>query len=158
MHAMALLIVSLILAVAAAQTGAGGPAHRLEELAWFSGSWETDHGSTHIEEFWTRPAGNMMVGLSRSVRDNKTVSFEFLRIEQRADGIYYVPQPQGRPPVDFKLESLEGQSAVFVNPGHRDHLKRILYRKNPDGTLTGRIEGANNGTEFAEDFAYRPAK
>jgi hypothetical protein len=134
------------------------PAHRVEELAWFSGAWETDHGKTHIEEYWTRPAGNMMIGMGRMVRDEKTVSFEFLRLEQRADGIYYVAQPYGRPPVDFKLDALEQQTAVFVNPGHADHLKRITYRKNPDGTLFGRVEGVDNGKAFAEELAYRPAK
>jgi hypothetical protein len=137
---------------------AAAPAHRIEELAWFSGAWETDHGPTHSEEYWTRPAGNMMLGLGRSVRDEKIVFFEFFRLEQRADGIYYVAQPLGRPPVDFKLDTLEGQTAVFVNPGHADHLKRIIYRKNPDGTLTGHVEGADNGKDFAADFAYRPTK
>jgi len=132
--------------------------HRIEDLAWFSGAWETDHGKTHVEEYWTRPAGDMMIGMGRSVRDERTVFFEFLRLEQRADGIYYVAQPRGRPPVDFKLDSLQQQTAVFVNPGHADHLKRIIYRKNSDGTLTGRVEGVDNGKAFAEDFAYRPAK
>lgn len=134
------------------------PTHRIVELAWFSGAWETDHGKTHIEEYWTRSAGDMMIGMGRSVRDEKTVSFEFLRLEQRADGIYYVAQPYGHPPVDFKLDTVEEQAAVFVNPGHADHLKRIIYRKNPDGTLFGGVEGVDNGKAFAEDFAYRPAK
>ena len=159
-YRMVTVIPFVMLSAMAQQTApqVAAPAHRIEELAWFSGAWETDHGKTHIEEYWTRPAGDMMIGMGRSVRDEKTVFFEFLRLEQRADGIYYVAQPRGRPPVDFKLDSIEGQAAVFVNPGHADHLKRIVYRKNPDGSLTGRVEGVDNGKPFAEDFAYRPAK
>jgi hypothetical protein len=56
-----------------------------------------------VEEYWTRAAGNMVIGMGRSVTEEKTVFFEYLQLAQRADGIYYVAQPRGRPPVDFKL-------------------------------------------------------
>jgi hypothetical protein len=157
---MALLALWIFFAGMAWQAAppAGASAHRIEELTWFSGAWEIDDGKTRVEEYWTPPAGSMMLGMGRSVRDEKTVFFEFLRIEQRPDGIYYVAQPRGRPPVDFRLDSVEGQSATFVNPGHADHLKRIIYRRNPDGGLSARVEGVDNGKAFAQDFSYRPAK
>ena len=45
-----------------------------------------------------------MLGMSRTVAGDKTVEFEYLRIEQRADGIYYVAHPKARcPGTDFKL-------------------------------------------------------
>jgi len=150
---MSLRVTALILiAMSAHSTPA---THHIDELAWFAGSWATDRGATHIEEFWTRPAGGTMIGLGRSVRDNKTVSFEFLRIEERTDGIYYVAQPQGRPPVDFRLDATDTHSAIFINPGHADHLKRIVYRRNADGTLTARIEGADNGKSFVAEYMYK---
>ncbi len=52
----------------------------------------------------------MLVGMSRTVAAGRTTSFEFMRIEARADGIYYVAQPGGRPPVDFKLASESASS------------------------------------------------
>jgi len=97
-----------------------------------------------------------MLGMSRAVQDEKTVEFEFLRIERRADGIYYVAQPGGRPGVDFKLGSLRGQEAVFENAGHADHLKKIIYRKNSDGSLTARIEGEEKGQPFSQEWQYWP--
>ena len=33
----------------------------------------------------------------------KAIGFEFLRIEFRADGVFYVAQPGGRPKTEFKL-------------------------------------------------------
>ena len=72
-----------------------------------------------------------------------------MRIEARDDGIYYVAQPGGRPPVDFKLASESASELVFVNPGHADHLKKVIYRRESDGNLTARIEGENGGKEFS---------
>ncbi len=160
-YAMPTVIAWLVLTAMAQQapsTARPASTHQIEELAWFAGAWETDNGKTHVEEYWTVPSGGTMLGMGRSVRDQKTIFFEYLRLEQRPDGIYYVAQPRGRPPVDFRLDSLQGQEAVFVNPGHSDHLKRIVYRKHPDGSLTGRVEGVDDGKPFASDFAYRPAK
>jgi hypothetical protein len=125
-------------------------------LAWFAGSWETDDRGRYVEEHWTRPAGGTMLGMSRTVRGDKTVAFEFIRLESRSDGIFYVAQPQGRPPVDFKLASLHDQEATFVNPGHADHLKKIVYRKNADGSLTARIEGQEGGQAFSQEWQLQP--
>lgn len=133
------------------------PMAGLDELSWLAGAWTIDDETTHIEEFWSAPASDLMVGMSRTVRDGKTVAFEFMRIARRDDGIVYIAQPRGKPPVEFPLVSWDGAAAVFVNPGTSDHLRRIVYRRNADGSLTARIEGANGGQEFAEDYPYRRA-
>lgn len=127
----------------------------LDALAWLGGSWIIDDGKQHIEEQWSAPANDLMIGMSRTVRDGKTQSFEFMRIEARSDGVFYIAQPSGKPPVEFPLQSWDGTQAVFVNPGNADHLQRIVYRRNADGTLTARIEGENAGAAFTEDYPYR---
>jgi len=129
----------------------------LHDFSWLAGSWQFTAGARCVEEHWTQPSTNMLVGTSRTVEGGRTVSFEFLRIEARADGIYYVPQPNGRPPVDFKLSSENAAELVFVNPGHADHLKRIVYRRDGDAGLAARIEGEDGGRAFAVDFPYRRA-
>ena len=127
----------------------------LQDIAWLAGDWQLAGTKQCVEEQWTAPSSNMLVGMSRTVAGGRTTSFEFMRIEARADGIYYVAQPGGRPPVDFKLASDSATDLVFVNPGHADRLKKLIYRREPDGRLTARIEGENGGTPFAEDYAYR---
>jgi len=93
--------------------------------------------------------------MSRTVAGEKTVEFEYLRIEQRADGIYYVAHPKARcPGTDFKLTRASATEAVFENPEH-DFPKRIIYRKTEDG-LTARIDGGE-GTK-SMSFAYRRVK
>jgi hypothetical protein len=126
----------------------------LQDIGWLAGEWQLTAANSCIEEQWTAPSSNMLVGMSRTVAAGRTTSFEFVRIEARADGIYYVAQPGGKPPVDFKLASDSASELVFVNPGHADRLKKVIYRRGADGNLTARIEGENNGTAFSEDYAY----
>jgi hypothetical protein len=126
----------------------------LHDLAWLAGDWQFTAGTRCIEEHWTRPSSNMLVGTSRTIEGDRTVAFEFIRIEARADGVYYVAQPGGRPPVDFKLASDLGPELVFVNPGHADHLRRIVYRRQGDTGVTARIEGEDGGRPFAIDYPY----
>jgi hypothetical protein len=112
----------------------------LADLSWMSGDWQTAAGGRRqIEEHWTAAAGGSMMGVSRTVAGDKTVEFEYLRIEQREDGIYYVAHPKARcPGTDFKLTRASASEAVFENPQH-DFPKRIIYRKTDDG-LTASID------------------
>jgi hypothetical protein len=129
---------------------------KIEDLAWLSGDWETAPGRMQIDEHWTKVAGGSMIGMSRTVAGGKTVFFEYLRIEARGDGVYYVAHPKARTPgTDFKLTRLTGQEAVFENPAH-DFPKRIIYRKTADGALTARVEGDGTEKEKPQDFHYRP--
>ena len=101
-------------------------------------------------------AGQSMLGMSRTVAGDKTVEFEYLRIEQRADGIYYVAHPKARyPGTDFKLTRASATEAVFENPQH-DFPKRIIYRKISDDALTASLDGGE-GTKSIS-FAYRRIK
>lgn len=129
---------------------------KIEDLTWLSGDWETAPGRMQIDEHWTKVAGGSLIGMSWTVVGGKTVFFEYLRIEARGDGIYYVAHPKARTPgTDFKLTRLTGQEAVFENPAH-DFPKRVIYRKNGDGTLTARVEGDVTEKEKPQDFHYRP--
>jgi hypothetical protein len=130
--------------------------HTISELGWMSGHWQTAPGGrAQIEEHWTQPAGGSMLGMSRTVIGIRTLEFEYLRLEQRADGIYYVAHPKGRcPGTEFKLTSVTTSGAVFENPAH-DFPKRIIYRKTATG-LVANID-AGEGTK-GQSFSYVPMK
>jgi hypothetical protein len=128
----------------------------IQDLAWMSGDWETAPGHMQIDEHWTKVGGGSLIGMSRTVAGDKTVFFEYLRIEARGSEIYYVAHPRARTPgVDFKLVRLSGQEAVFENLAH-DFPKRVIYRKNADGGLTARVEGDGTEKEKPQDYKYRP--
>lgn len=129
----------------------------LADIAWISGDWQTaPGGKRQIEEHWTTVAGGSIMGVSRTVAGDKTVEFEYLRIEQRADGIYYVAHPKARcPGTDFKLTRASASEAIFENPQH-DFPKRIIYRKGEDDSLSASIDGGE-GTK-AMSFSFRRMK
>jgi hypothetical protein len=130
---------------------------RITELAWMSGDWQTAPGGrAQIEEHWTLPAGGTMIGVGRTIAGDKTVEFEFLRIEQRGDDIFYVANPNARcPQTDFKLTNLTAQQVIFENPEH-DFPKRVTYRKQSDGSLLASVDGGE-GTK-SQSFSYLPVK
>ena len=127
------------------------------DLAWLAGDWQTAPGGRRqIEEHWTGVAGGTMMGMSRTVAGDKTVEFEYLRIEQRADGIYYVAHPKARcPATDFKLTKSSATEAVFENPQH-DFPKRIIYRKTGDDSLTASIDGGEGSKAMTFSFKRIP--
>jgi len=128
---------------------------QIEDLSWMTGAWETTSGNTRIEEHWTGVAGGTLIGMGRTVSGNRPAFFEYLRIEARPDGIYYVAHPRAQSPgTDFKLVRLQAREAVFENLAH-DFPKRIIYRRNPDGSLTARTEGDGSEKEKPQEFHYR---
>lgn len=88
------------------------------------------------------PAGGLMLGLNRSTRRDGQghASFEYLRIEERADAVVYVASPGGGPPTEFALVSWTADEAVFANPEH-DFPKRIVYRRLGADGLEARAVG-----------------
>lgn len=134
----------MLVALALSLLAAAGPA----DLAFMKGAWEGGTASgMKFEERWTEEAGGLMLGVARTIKGERAVSFEFLRIEFRADGIFYVAQPGGRPKTEFKLTASDGRSATFENPAH-DHPKLIRYSLSPDGSLKAELEGAEGKQAF----------
>ena len=143
-------VLSLSLLVNASSPATPSMATGLDELSWITGDWQTEPGGKmQIDEHWTKPSGASMIGMSRTVVGDKTAEFEYLRIEQRGDGIFYVAHPQGRcPGTDFKLTRSSGTEAVFENLQH-DFPKRIIYRKTSEDGLTASIDGGEGTKSMA---------
>lgn len=117
----------------------------LDDLAFMAGCWrgEFSEGAA-LEEFYSTPSENLIVGTSRFLRGGRAVQFEFSRITADSAGIVLLPFPGGRPSEHpFALTSLDGESATFEAPEH-DFPKRILYSRGADGTLTARIDGGSD--------------
>jgi Domain of unknown function (DUF6265) len=124
----------------------------LNDAAFIAGCWRSERGGRTVDEQWMAPAGSSMLGMSRTVAGGKTSEYEFLQIQQRSDGLYYVAKPSGQAEASFKLVKHAPGELVFENPAH-DFPQRILYRRTGD-TLTARIEGSMNGKARGIDFPY----
>jgi hypothetical protein len=124
----------------------------IAQVAWIGGTWVGGDGAVSLEERWTPPAGGAMLAVSRTVKGNRMVAFEFLRIVERSETLVYIAQPEGRPPTEFTLTHLEGEQATFENPAH-DFPKMIRYARRADGGLEATISGA--GGANAQTFRFR---
>jgi hypothetical protein len=125
----------------------------MAKLAWISGCWKSE-GDVQTEEQWTKLEGQSMLGMSRSIANGKTVSHEFLQIRDRADGIFYIAQPNGGTAVPFKLVKINENEAVFENPQH-DFPQRITYLRSIDGSLVAAIEGEEKGKPKRIEFMMK---
>jgi len=124
----------------------------LSKLAWLAGCWAAERGDAGSGERWTPLAGGTMLGVGRTVRDGKTVEYEFLQIRRNEEGkVVYIALPSGQAEASFTLTGATEDSATFENLEH-DFPQRILYRLFPDGRLLVRIEGNRGGAPSGVDF------
>ncbi|MGH9802611.1 MAG: DUF6265 family protein, partial [Blastocatellia bacterium] len=110
-----------------------------------------------VEEVWLKPKGGMMLGLGRTVVNGKATEYESMRIHEDKGEIYFTAKPSGQPEASFKLVSYADGKAVFENPQH-DFPQRVIYGKQPDGSLLARIEGEMQGKKRGIDFPFKRAK
>ena len=121
------------------------------DMEWLAGAWVGTRGSSSIEERWSPPLGGSMLGVSRTVKNDKMVAFEFLRVVERDGGLVYVAQPGGAPPTEFVLTELGATRAVFENPRH-DSPQRIVYELSAEGSLSASIGFAKGGRPQRFEF------
>lgn len=123
----------------------------IADINWLAGAWVGTRRTSSIEERWSPPRGGAMLGVSRTVRGDKMIGFEFLRIVERDGGLVYVAQPGGRTPTEFVLTTIDKNRAVFQNPRH-DFPQQIEYKRSAGGTLTAGIGFINGGRPRLFEF------
>jgi hypothetical protein len=157
-RAAAALLTLAVLATAipaptTAEPTASRPATSLP--AWLVGTWRMERGERTITETWF-DGGSLLLGVSFTRTGDRTVEFEFLRIERRDGTLAYVAQPGGRPPTVFPLTAADDRSLRFENPAH-DFPRVIRYMLESDTGLVAEISGPMNGKTESMRFEYRRA-
>lgn len=149
-------LISAMLAVSPCASAQVSSTATLNDLAFMAGCWRGDFANgAALEEFYTQPSDNLILGLSRFMRGNRAVQHEFSRITADPSGIALLPFPGGKPSEHaFRLTSIESGRALFEAPEH-DFPKRIRYSKGDDGFLTARIDGGE-GDSRVQEWRMRP--
>lgn len=132
--------------------GSFAQARLIDRAAFIQGCWERRAGHRVVEEQWLQPRGGTMLGMSRTVRGDSLVEYEFVRLYERGERLIYAAQPSGQPPAEFESVEIGNGVLSFANPAH-DFPQRISYRAGGD-SLFARIEGTMNGRERGADFRY----
>lgn len=140
-------------APAASAVESAGPPRTAADLAWMAGEWRAIEGETVQEERWSAPLGGILLGTGRTVIAGKARFFEYLRIEERPDGLVYVASPLGRGATDFPLTDGGAARARFENPAH-DWPTAIEYELRADGRLAARVSGPGK----TEDYLWERAR
>ena len=139
-----------LLASSYAAIGADGGA--IGSLAWLAGCWRSETAEPGSGEQWMLPAGGTMLGMSRMVKQGKTVEHEFMQLRTLADGtLAFIAQPSGQRMTTFPLLRMTDAEVVFENPQH-DFPQRVAYRLESRSKLVARIEGIRNGTLRVIEF------
>jgi len=135
------------------QVASAGIEATLQQIAWISGAWAGKGLGGTVEEHWTKPAGDSMVGVFRLIgADQKMIVCELLLIEQRGKHVVYSFRhfgPGNKPweeldkPLVFDLIRLTPNEAVFESSVQTDP-KRLTYTRTGD-KLAIRVQGETDG-------------
>jgi uncharacterized protein DUF6265 len=123
----------------------------LDQLSWLRGCWAGKVAQFDFVETWLAERGGMMVGIAQTIVPNpkpaggfKTQDYQYLRLEQRPDGVYYVAIPSGKNEIAFRLssvgEELGRKAYTFTNPTD-EFPKQIVYVRGKDGWLFAKVAG-----------------
>lgn len=140
-------------AVLGCAAGSAASAPRdLEKMAWLAGCWESPGAEPGSGEQWTPIAGGTMLGMSRTVRQGRTATFEFMQLRDQPDGrLAFIAQPSGRSATVFPLLRLGDTEAVFESAQH-DFPQRVVYAREGESRLNARIEGLLAGVPRVIEF------
>jgi len=134
----------------AAQSAA--PAGTLEAFDWLQGCWKGTVNQREFREHWLPAGGGMMIGAGHTVMQGKTQDYEYLRLETRADGLYYVTLPSGEKEATFRLSGTQhdenSNADIWTFTNTVDAFpQRIVYRRGNEGWLYAGIEGTLSGED-----------
>ena len=97
-----------------------------------------------------------MLAINRTTPASGRAAFEYLRIEERKDGLVFVASPSGKGATDFPLADFGADFVQFENPTH-DFPKRIRYERTKSGDLHARVSGDPGDAEQAQEWTWKRA-
>ena len=158
-HLFSALLAALITGTAGAQSTPppdpkAAAADPLASLAWLEGCWRGSVNQREFREHWMPLRGGMLLGIGQTVMAGKTQDYEYLRLEVRPDGVFYVAVPSGKKEEAFRLsgktvdKSADRNDEIFTfeNPA-LEFPQRIIYRRASGGWLYAQVEGKVNGAD-----------
>lgn len=127
-----------------------------------SGLWTTSGKWGDMEEHWSEPKGNSMMGSYRCVKDGKVVFYEFIVIEQMPRGPVMklrhfspgnVAWEDKDKPYEYPLTFLDENLARFERPDQKTAL--IFERIAPDKLKVILEHQDKNGKWIQDEFNYQ---
>src|SRR5262245_63721952 len=73
----------------------------IQRVQWLQGCWEMRSSNRVIEEHWTAPRGQSMLGVGRVLQGDSLVEYEFVVLRQHGGVLTYEAHPSGQPSATF---------------------------------------------------------
>ena len=135
----------------------------LKSLAWLEGCWRGTAGAREFREQWMPLRGAMMLGVSQTVDEKgATQGYEFLRLEARTGGVFYVAAPSGKAEVALKFggetaDTAEGRAdTIFTFVNEKQEFPQVIaYRRAKAGWLYASVEGKVGGADRKATYPMR---
>ncbi len=136
----------------------GSPTERapaLSQFDWLAGTWRAEDNDAQLEETWSEPHGDQMLGMFRWSRGGKVWLNELMSITVESDGKLVfrlrhfdramVPWEEKQDAFYYPLARFSGDEFIFENPA-RDKPRRFIYRRTAQDELLIRIEGPDSSS------------
>ncbi len=135
----------------------------IEALAWIVGRWSGERGDDAFEEWWSEPAGGMMLGMFRLLHDGAPRFYELLTVEPEGEHLVWrikhfgpglVGWEERDAAVALDLVALDDGKAMFLKRGEA---RWMVYRR--DAAMDELIAYfETEGAPHAADDEYRYAR
>jgi len=129
-----------------------GASAQIQRVGWLAGCWSISGGKRTVDEQWMAPRVASMQGMSRTVRGDKLLAYEFVMLRERGELLDYEVSPSGQARTVFTSTTVTDSSVVFENLQH-DFPQRVAYQRNGDRLLAW-IEGPRNGQMRRIEYPY----
>lgn len=139
--------------------------YTLTDLDFIVGHWQGGGEAVVIEEVWSRPSGDNMMGMFRYVQEDKGVFYEMMLIEQTAEGPVLrikhfnaglIGWEEKEEVHSFPLIHVDETEAVFEQT---DQTKKLRYIIENPGQLDVYLEELQeDGTWKINHFSYAKQK
>ncbi len=137
---------------------------KLADLAWIAGRWEAGDADNRLEEIWSEPKADAIMGVFRWIRGDKTWMYELLTVTAEGEDVVFrlrhfnspalTPWEEKDGALTYKMVLLEKDKVVFENP-QRDMPRRFIWLRTGPDKCTHRLEGTRDGQPVADEFHYR---
>ena len=111
------------------------------ELRWLTGLWQGKHNSEHVDEIWSMPTGDTMVGAFRQFVGTELTLYEMMVIEKSGDEIvlrikHYGPGLTAWETSDenmvFTLKETKDKELYFTMESITGSERALHYRRQAD--------------------------
>ena len=135
----------------------------IADVAWIAGQWAKGNDKNRLEESWSVPRGDSMIGMFRWIKDGRVWIYELLTIREEDETLvlrfrhFSNDMTSWEPkngPLTYRLVSFNDNAAVFENPSSDSH-RRYSFSRPDVNTLVVRVGAWREGKISSSEFVYR---